>query len=370
MAEFTQTIPSPIEDVAALVGLLDFWNETVCKKDKGGKSFIYSVVLATDGKAAGKNVVWYKDAETEPLTPKLVKEFSVTLSDEERRKQIADLEEKQNLLLRSAAIVLLGGEKKWVALFDSAPVEKSSSPKAGDTQTAFEQSRKESIGEITSDHWLSSATKVPIGQGNELTPLFVVIHFTEGWEASTSIQGWQNRTDGVVAHVIVDRDGKIFQCRPFDQICFHAGGSRWRNPNTGDFFENVNSHSIGVEIANTGDGGDDNLHARLKKGIGIEGLMSAKHRNASIPDSNAADTRKNPRTRWEVYPKAQLASVFAIVKLLMAKYKLVDITGHDCIKYDAKTDPGPAFPMEELRKQNGLAGLPVVWDKRGNKMPV
>jgi N-acetylmuramoyl-L-alanine amidase len=370
MADFTLSIPAPIEDLPTLAGLVKFWNEEVCKKERAGKSFIYSVVLATDGVAAGKNVVFFKDTESEPLEPKLLKDFPGTLSDDEVENQIAGIEEKENLVVRSYSIVLLGGEKSWVAFFDAAPAVESSNMKTGGGQPTFVPPATGTIGQVTPDHWLSTAARVRVGNGKSLKPLFVVIHYTEGWEASTSIAGWRNRTDGVCAHIIVDRDGKIFQCRPFNEICFHAGGSRWRHPKTGELYNTVNSHGIGIEIANTGDGGDDNLHARLKKGIGIEGLMKAKHRNASVQGSNAADTRKNPRTQWEVYPAVQLDSVFGVVRLLMANYNLVDITGHDCIKFDAKTDPGPAFPMEKLRMENGLSGLPPVWDKTGNKIDV
>jgi hypothetical protein len=55
---------------------------------------------------------------------------------------------------------------------------------------------------------------------------------------------------------------------------------------------------------------------------------------------------------------------------LIAKYDLPDITGHDCISSWRKADPGPAFPMLELRKANGLSGVPVVFDQKGNPLPV
>jgi len=128
MADFTQSIPEPIADLPTLAGLLKFWNEEVCKKARAGKSFIYSVVLATDGAAAGKNVVFFKDTESEPLEPKLLKDFPGTLSDDEVENQIAGIEEKENLVVRSYSIVLLGGEKRWVAFFDAAPAVKSPEP--------------------------------------------------------------------------------------------------------------------------------------------------------------------------------------------------------------------------------------------------
>jgi N-acetylmuramoyl-L-alanine amidase len=63
---------------------------------------------------------------------------------------------------------------------------------------------------------------------------------------------------------------------------------------------------------------------------------------------------------WEEYPEAQLTAVFEISKLLVANYKLDDVTGHDCIAPERKEDPGPAFPMEDLRVACGFTGLPAV----------
>jgi len=59
-----------------------------------------------------------------------------------------------------------------------------------------------------------------------------------------------------------------------------------------------------------------------------------------------------------------------MVSLLIAKYDLPDITGHDCISSWRKADPGPAFPLLELRKANGLSGVPVVFDQKGNSLPI
>jgi len=224
-----------------------------------------------------------------------------------------------------------------------------------------------SIGEITSDHWLDTAKRAPIGTGGQLEPLFVVIHYTEGYSAESSISGWQKADNGILAHIVIDRDGKIFQCRPFNQSCQHAGKSRTRHPQTNKLFDGLNSFSIGIEIASTGDGGDDNLHGRLQKHFPQAEIVTAKHRNDGIPGSNAAEHK---RTQWEAYPKAQLDAVFGLIRLLMAKYAIVDITGHDCVAYERKTDPGPAFPMEKLRAEHGLSGLPAVWDKSGNKINV
>jgi N-acetylmuramoyl-L-alanine amidase len=52
-----------------------------------------------------------------------------------------------------------------------------------------------------------------------------------------------------------------------------------------------------------------------------------------------------------------------VAKVLVACYQLDDITGHDCIAPERKDDPGPAFPMAELRAACGFTGLPAVHRK-------
>jgi N-acetylmuramoyl-L-alanine amidase len=227
---------------------------------------------------------------------------------------------------------------------------------------------KGAIGKIDAEHWLTTAKRAPIDGGSLLTPLYVVIHYTEGFSADSSVSDWKKRTDGILAHVVVDRDGTIYQCRPFNRICLHAGGpglAIWQDPRTGKTYDGANSVSIGIEIANTG------MNAAFHKRLGTGepypdgSTMVASHRNGSKGTEEARDGKE-----WEIYPKAQLRSVFGLVSLLMAKYDLHDITGHDCISSWRKADPGPAFPMLELRKANGLSGLPVVWDRTGKPIPV
>jgi N-acetyl-anhydromuramyl-L-alanine amidase AmpD/N-acetylmuramoyl-L-alanine amidase len=227
---------------------------------------------------------------------------------------------------------------------------------------------KAAIGKIDAEHWLTTAKRAPIDGGNPLTPLYVVIHYTEGFSADSSVSGWRTKNDGILAHVVVDRDGTIYQCRPFNRTCGHAGGPSmaiWQDPRTGKTYDGANNVSIGIEIANTG----MNVAFHKKLGTGRSypdgTTMAASHRNGSKGTEEARDGKE-----WEVYPKAQLRSVFGLVSLLMAKYDLHDITGHDCISSWRKADPGPAFPMLELRKANSLSGLPVVWDRTGKPIAV
>src|SRR6187402_1381799 len=105
--------------------------------------------------------------------------------------------------------------------------------------------------EITSDHWLDVAIRKPIAGGSPM-PIrrFLIAHFTGGASAQSSIDFWKTpEAKGANAHIVADRDGTIYQCRPFNRTCGHAGVSRWRDPNSGVTYTGLNSCSIGNEIA-------------------------------------------------------------------------------------------------------------------------
>jgi len=194
---------------------------------------------------------------------------------------------------------------------------------------------------VTDAHWLDEATRDVIAGGSPLpVRRCLVIHFTYGAGAKSSID--YMRSKGLSAHLVIDRDGTIYQTRPFNVQCAHAGRSRWVDPNTGKKYTNLNAHSIGIEIANFGDGIAE--HPNWTK----LPFVRAKHRNGG------------PVQSWEAYPQAQLDSVFVSAKAICKRYNLDDVTGHDCIAPERKNDPGPAFPMLELREFCGFTGLPQV----------
>ena len=181
--------------------------------------------------------------------------------------------------------------------------------------------------------------------GGETMPIrrALVMHFTGGASGASSIEAMRER--GVSAHLVVDRDGSVTQCRPFNRTAGHAGVSRWIDPKTAKKYVGCNGFTIGIEIANAGD--DEGAQAwALKHGATV---LSARHRNESSP------------RKWEVYPQAQIDTVTALAKALVSKYNLDDITGHDCIAPERKTDPGPLFPMQAIREACGFSGLPIVY---------
>lgn len=198
---------------------------------------------------------------------------------------------------------------------------------------------------VNENHWLNGAKREPIIGGQVYAPKAVVLHFTAGASGQSSIDYWKAKHDGVCAHLVVERDGAVIQCRPFKLTCGHAGVSRWTDPKTGMHYVGMNQHSIGIEIANAGD--SDVQWAIRQPGYKA---IRARHRNGG------------PETTWEAYPGVQVAAVTALCRALVDTYDLHDITGHDCIAKERKRDPGPAFPIQLVREACGFAGLPKVFE--------
>ena len=189
---------------------------------------------------------------------------------------------------------------------------------------------------ITADHWLEGANRQLLSGGSTMNVRrFLVIHFTSGASAQSSINFWKTpAAKGASAHIVIDRDGAVIQCRPFNVTCGHAGVSKWKG------FEGLNSCSIGIELANAGN--DPKLARRWTK----LPLLKAKHKNGG------------PVEEWEAYPDAQIKACEEVAKALVARYKLDDVVGHEDIAPSRKNDPGPSFPMQKLREACGFKGLP------------
>lgn len=203
---------------------------------------------------------------------------------------------------------------------------------------------------ISDNHLYSGATQRPLSGGKPMNVRrAVVLHYTEGATAQSSIDWWKqpkNRQIDLGAHIIIDRDGTVYQCRPFNKTISHAGVSRWVDPNTGKKYTSCNGFTIGIELANAGDNPKvinvaRNLH-------GFAGTEMARHQNGGS------------MVEWEAFPKAMFDACAALVKELVERYNLDDITAHDHIAPERKRDTGPVFPMRELRVACGFSGMPVV----------
>lgn len=189
---------------------------------------------------------------------------------------------------------------------------------------------------ITEDHWIDTAIRKPLNGGAAMrVRRFLVMHFTSGASAQSSIDWWKNpAAQGACAHFIIDRDGTLYQCRPCNVTAGHAGKSQWTF--NGRTFTGLNSCSIGIEFANAGD--STNLTLKWSK---LPSLL-AKHKNGG------------PKKEWERYTPEQIETGKQLAAVLCKRYNLDQIIGHDDIAPTRKVDPGPAFPMQEIRNHCGF----------------
>jgi len=185
---------------------------------------------------------------------------------------------------------------------------------------------------INDQHLIEGIKRDMLPGGSEM-PIrrFLVIHFTSGASGQSSINFWKTpEAKGASAHLVIERDGAIIQCRPFNRTCGHAGKSRWKG------FDGLNACSIGIELANAGD--DSRLGRKWSK----------------LPPVQACHKNETTTKEWEAYPEEQVQACIEVAKLLVARYNLDDVIGHEDIAPNRKNDPGPAFPMGRLRLACGF----------------
>ena len=168
---------------------------------------------------------------------------------------------------------------------------------------------------------------------------FLVIHHTAGATGQSSIDFWRRLGNGVCAHIVIERDGTILQCRPFNRTAGHAGSSSWVDPQTGIRYHGLNACSIGIELANAGSS---------------PGALQWAQRFPAHKFINARHRDGGPERTWETYPAAQLAACQTLAQALVSHYNLDDLIGHEDCSPGRKTDPGPAFPMSDLRAACGF----------------
>lgn len=194
-------------------------------------------------------------------------------------------------------------------------------------------------------------------------PRFIVMHYTAGGSGAASRDYMlksptqKQRLLGAgakvyaSAHVVVDRDGSVWQIVPFDRKARHAGRSRWKG------LESLNRHSVGIEIANYG-------------WLAAQGDGSYKRSDTprfAAEDVTVATMPSGTRTMgWENYPEVQLEAVEQVTRALLGAYpSITEVLGHQEIAPGRKFDPGPAFPMECFRDMVESRGIGAIDDDAG-----
>lgn len=174
----------------------------------------------------------------------------------------------------------------------------------------------------------------------------IVLHFTAGGSLQSTLRvlGGDVTQIKASAHVVIDRDGSTAQLLPFDMKAWHAGRSQLTLPD-GNVLANLNAHSIGIELVNVGR--VEAVEGGWRPLWGAGGLISDPSRIAILPDGST----------WEAYSPEQIDVTVDILQRLVATYGIEAIVGHQDID-PRKSDPGPAFPMEDvLARVFGLDGV-------------
>jgi N-acetylmuramoyl-L-alanine amidase len=136
-------------------------------------------------------------------------------------------------------------------------------------------------------------------------PDMLLLHYTGMPDAQGALEWLRNPASGVSAHYFVFEDGRVAQLVPETLRAWHAGAGSWG----GD--HDINSCSIGIEIANPGhDGG--------------------------LPP----------------FPDAQIASVIALGKDIVGRWSMAPdrVLAHSDVAPGRKQDPGERFPWADLHR--------------------
>lgn len=203
--------------------------------------------------------------------------------------------------------------------------------------------------QISPDHWIIGAKRMALPGGSPMNVRrAAIVHFTAGWSGASAVDWWRDpKAKGASAHVVIDRDGSLIQCRPFSRTAGHAGiKSRWTDPTTGIVYVNsgVNACTIGIEMANAGE-----LERSTYPTPGMGPLAGLP-----IPFIETRHKNGGPVAKWETYTPAALCTLRDLLEAVCLRYKLDDIRGHDDVCPGRKTDPGPAFPMAQIREHFGF----------------
>ncbi|MFD0857770.1 N-acetylmuramoyl-L-alanine amidase [Roseovarius aquimarinus] len=151
---------------------------------------------------------------------------------------------------------------------------------------------------------------------NGLRPDLLMIHFTQMASAEAALERLCDPGAEVSAHYVIAEDGRLWQLVDEAARAWHAGRGSWRG--AGD----VNSRSIGIELANRG---------------------------------------------THPYPEPQMRRLEDLARGIMARWSIPaeGVIAHSDIAPDRKDDPGPRFDWRRLALQ-GLA----VWPEAGAEAPL
>ena len=153
-------------------------------------------------------------------------------------------------------------------------------------------------------------------------PSLVVLHYTAMDNVDEVLARLCDAEAEVSAHYLITRAGVIYQLVAESGRAWHAGVGQW------GAITDVNSHSIGVELMNSG-----------------------------APD-------------YPEYPVVQMRALAGLLHGILARWRIAPkgVIGHSDMAVGRKSDPGPRFDWQGLARQGlsvwvaGDAGVAVDWD--------
>ncbi|MDE5639526.1 MAG: N-acetylmuramoyl-L-alanine amidase [Odoribacter sp.] len=163
----------------------------------------------------------------------------------------------------------------------------------------------------------------------------IVLHATEGCNAMSSAQYLARKDTPVSAHLVIARSGAVIQILPFHVRACHAGQSEYEGR------KNFNDFSIGIEL--------DNAGRRHRRGNRFFSWFNREY----TPDEVFTTVEQGRAAYYHRYTQAQTERTAEICSLLKKHYLLRYLVRHSDIT-TRKTDPGPAFPFEEVKTMTGF----------------
>jgi len=160
-----------------------------------------------------------------------------------------------------------------------------------------------------------------------ITPRYILVHWTGGWTAESTLQYLQESRAGSY-HIIIDRCGKIYNCMPLNYRAWHAGVSRWEG------YNDLNSHSIGIAFANRGF-----LYNRIEYIPSTNYKLELKLKVRKKSSKNVPF----PDAYYEEYTDAALSQFEELVQEIRSFYGKLPVIGHHHVSPGRKVDPGPLF---------------------------
>ncbi len=169
----------------------------------------------------------------------------------------------------------------------------------------------------------------------------LVYHFTTSTNINSTTAWFNNPSAKASAHFVIDYDGSIFQMVKEENSAWHVGGCTLP-----DGSHLANCRSIGVEIENWGQ--------MLKHADGhLYNQVSGAQYDPDIHGPAFIDAKGH---YWMPYTQEQVDACIALGESLDKHHKFKYIVSHEEIAIidgstlRFKSDTGPAFPLDRVRK--------------------